>query len=80
MRPMSIGLRDSPRLESTGGPSAGSEYASSKHICWMVCSDRGKSQGHSCAVLQTRYSQGRVGGYTSRHLDSDETMLGRRTG
>jgi len=43
------------------------------------CSTRGKNQKHFCSVLPTYTSSARVWGRASRHLDSDETVLGWRT-
>jgi len=43
------------------------------------CSDRGKNQRHSWSVLPTTTSSTRVWERGSRHLDFDETMLGRGT-
>ena len=47
------------------------------NIKW--CSDHGENQRHSCSVLSTSASPARVWGRSSRHLDSDETVLGRGT-
>jgi len=48
-------------------------------VSFERCSDRGENQRHSCSVLSTFASSARVWGRTSRHLDSDETVLGRGT-
>ena len=48
------------------------------NVCWQ-CSDRGENQGHSRSVLPTSTSPARVWRRASRHLDSDETVLERRT-
>jgi len=45
----------------------------------QLCSDRGENQGHSYSVLSTSIFRARVRSHPSTDLDSDETVLGRRT-
>jgi len=79
--PVSQILPTTDSLPSSGLPDYNSRFSLKRNLLLYreLCSDPGENQRHPCSVLPTSTSPARVSGRASRHLDSDEAVLGRGT-